>query len=221
MENTLLEHWQKNGSDFPAGVSLLAQHGSDLVTKTILARLKIVAFTGEQPNTYELGKLTGALGKITTAQLSESLKLSESSPAQQRTTNNQQPATSNQQRPTSDKAKELHKLHAHHHTLMATAFTDADRAKHSAIIMQEILPALDAEYARLKGNAEPPGALAVAPILNFTDADKLRRLQSLRTRIGQLKKKLLNPKDLKTKQKYETELAEKEAERDRLQAELA
>lgn len=249
MENTLLRIWQHHyNSDFAAGVQLLARHGPEMVTKNILTRLRVVAFSGQEPNAYEVGKLEYALSKISAVEAP--IDPPEGSPPQSPLRGEvrgkpgiqtNKPKASDALPPaggagggklsgetdsaiTSPRAKELHKAHAHHHALMVTADTDAERAEHAGKIIEEIVPALDAEYDRLKAGgkeeAEQP-ELAVAPITNKTEADKLRRLQSVRTRIGQLKKKLANPKDLKQKQKYETELAEKEAERDRLQQELS
>jgi len=105
---------------------------------------------------------------------------------------------------------------------MVTAATDGERGEHATAIMEEIIPKLDAEYDRPKGGAVPQAS----PLEGGKGGDddgiaKMKRLQSLRTRIGQLKKKLLNPKDLKTKQKYETELAEKIAEKERLEQDLS
>ncbi len=212
-----LEHWQKSGSDFAAGVALLREHGPDRVTKSIMERLLRVAYTGEQPNAYELGKLTDALGKIS---------LTPGPSPMERGVPLTEPSTSplsigegSGVRLTSDRAKELHKLHSHHHTLMVTAQDDATRAEHATTIMEEIIPKLDAEYDRLKGNG------VESPIEAGKGGDdgvaKMRRLQSLRTRIGQLNNKLKKPKDLKQKHKYENELAEKTAEKERLESELS
>lgn len=208
---TLHEHWQSTGADFAAGVALLAQHGPDLVTKNILTRLKMLAYTGEQPSAYETGKLAYALGKIGSIDSIQPIQPIQSNQSKQ----------SNQSVKSSDTAKALHKAHSHHHALMVTAETDAERAEHATKIMEEIIPALDEEYDRLKAGGPSNSSDDLKGEPKKSEADKLRRLQSLRTRIGQLKKKLLNPKDLKTKQKYETELAEKTAEKERLEAELS
>ncbi len=214
-----LEHWQKSGSDFAAGVALLREHGPDRVTKSIMERLLRVAYTGEQPNAYELGKLTDALGKISlTPDPSPEMEGRRDDDAAHPTL----PSISGEGSGvglTSDRAKELHKLHSHHHTLMVTAQDDATRAEHATAIMEDIIPNLDEEYARLKGHG------AASPTEAGKGGDdgvaKMRRLQSLRTRIGQLNNKLKKPKDLKQKHKYENELAEKTAEKERLESELS
>lgn len=248
--NTLLDTWKKDhASDFAAGVRLLIAHKPDAVTKNILSRFQKLIATGIKPNKYEVGKLYDALLKISNpvgmpsasapATNTPSSTPQEAAPA---------PAAEQQSAPpvslpvpplpsdsdpvlTSALAKSLHKEHAHIHALMVSATTDADRARYAKDIIERIIPALDREYDRLRATAsgtEPAAQeenemnTTPGPILNSTDMANFKRLQSVRSRISRLKNELIpQADDAKRKAKLEKELAEKLAEKEKLEAALA
>ncbi len=138
---------------------------------------------------------------------------------------------------TSPLAKALHKEHGHLHALLVAATTDADRARYAREIMERIVPALDAEYDRLRSNPtadpSPEGrGGAFVPVLAGTDAGLghstlprgegsavglLRKLASLRSRISTLRKRLSTETDAARRAKLEAELEAKTAEKERLE----
>lgn len=136
---------------------------------------------------------------------------------------------SNPESLTSDTAKALHKRQSHLHALLTAATTDAERARISKEIMEDIAPALDVEYDRLRALksgavTEPPPAAepASAPSLTKGNAADFKKLQSVRSRISRLKNELIPAaKDAKRKTKLEKELSDKIQERERLEKMLA
>lgn len=227
---TLLHIWQtRYHSDFAAGVRLLTEHNPGAVTRSILARLQTLAATGDYVGRYEQGKLEYALHNTRLdadeSAFSEKTGKAEAPravPTPEQVQQQHDPATL-----TSDRAKGLHKEHAHVHALMVAATTDEERGRYAADIMQRIIPALDAEYDRLRAEASAKasptgtdGDAPIAPILNATDARAFKKLQSVRSRISTLRKKIAEEKDRDKKAKWQRELEKKEVERDRLQTEL-
>ncbi len=123
-------------------------------------------------------------------------------------------------------AKSLHKRHDHVHALLTAAKTDEERAKYAKEIMEDIVPALDAEYDRLRAGvqAEPvavhPGSIP-GTILSTGDARTFKKLQSVRSRISTLKGKIKTEKNPDRKAKLQQELEDKTTEKERLENELA
>lgn len=245
---TLLHIWQTHyHSDFAAGVRLLTEHNPGAVTRAILARLQTLAATGDYVGRYEQGKLEYALhntsieappappgrggdapapgvpgvASTTTAATSVITEAMSTTP--------HPPNGGAGGGLTSDLARTLHKEHAHVHALMVAATTDEERLKYACDIMLRIMPALDAEYDRLRAEASPnvrPAETADdeaigRPILNNTDARAFKKLQSVRSRISTLRKKIAAEKDPGKKAKWEHELEAKIAERERLENELS
>ena len=240
---------QQHGSDFAEGVALLIEHKPDAVTKNILSRFQKLIATGIKPNKYEIGKLSDALLKISNPIAAPSASApateppsstpQEAAPSPVAEQQSGQPAAipvpplpqDSDQVLTSDLAKSFHKEHAHIHALMVSATTDADRARYAKDIIERIIPALDREYDRLRATAsgtEPAAQeenemnTSPGPILNSTDMANFKRLQSVRSRISRLKNELIpQADDAKRKAKLEKELAEKLAEKEKLEAALA
>ena len=235
---TLHHIWEHHyGSDFAAGVRLLEEHNPTAVTPGILQRLQKIAATGKGLSRYDTGKLADALRKTAVPGAVPGipdappppppLAVPELPAAADIPAVAEAPATP-EPTLTSEAAKALHKEHAHVHALMVSATDDATRAAHAKDIMERINPALDAEYDRLlatpandtpaEEKPEAPLHSTPGPILNKTDADNYKKLQSVRSRISRLKKELI-PKatDPKRKAQLEQELAGKLAERDNLE----
>lgn len=203
---------------FAAGYHILAKQGADLVTKNILVRMRTVVAMEETPDRYLVGKLAYALDR-----LPENADAAPATPAKKTPpiadAVPDAPATVG----TSPRAKALHKQHAHTHALLVTAETDEQRAEHATAIMENIVPALDAEYDRLRAagdTPQPEEEIAVAPILTDDSAAQLRKLQSIRTRISTIRKHLATAQG-KRRADLEKELALKTAEKARLEELLA
>jgi len=238
---TLHDIWQHHyDSDFAAGVRLLVEHNPGSVTSNILRRLQELAFTpGSYVGEYEKGKLRNAL---------QGTVVDTPTPAIPPTGGEFVETTATEKAPgtraiavmpplhsgdgkglTSELAVALHKEHSHVHALLVSATTDEQRAEYSRDIMERIIPALDAEYDRLRAeskremtpNDAMPNDESPAPILTAGDARAFKKLQSVRSRISTLRKKIPQEKDPKRKLKLEQELEEKLAEKERLEAELA
>jgi len=202
---TLLEYWQQNKGTFAEGVALVKIHCPGALTKKMLQRLNTMAVTGETPGEYELGKLTNAL-KSTEAPDGTTIAPSIDEPEPMResvTVQGNSPSTT-------ARAKELHKSHAHVHATMVTADTDADRADAAREIMGDIIPELDAEYDKLREGDTTAEKPAHTPV-------DFRKLHSLRTRIARLKKIIPNQKNAQQKAKLEAELADKLAQKAKLE----
>lgn len=224
MAMTLYEHWHATPpASFRQGVELLLQHCPDRVTKSILIQLQSAAFGGKAPDGYLKGKLCAALqnteylgpvreelqaGPAGTVTITTGTHLETEGVVL--TTMPAPPAGVL----TSELAKQLHKEQAHHHALMQAADTDEDRARHAREIMWRIIPALDAEYDRLRsGNL---ATSAAAPAQDATPT--LRRLQSLRTRIARISNQLLPAcTDTDRRVQLEAELKEKRAQAEAIQ----
>lgn len=82
----------------------------------------------------------------------------------------------------SEAARKLHKEHAYFHTLLTIAPTQEARAEVAHTILTKIIPALDAEYARLRQEEwMSPAEL---------DEKLARKIMSIRVRISQIKKEM-------------------------------
>ncbi len=241
--NTLHDIWQHHyDSDFAAGVRLLVEHNPSAVTSNILRRLQELAFTpGSYVGEYEKGKLRNALqGTVvdtpppppppTGGEFVETTA-TEKAPGTRAIAVMPPLHSGDGKGLTSDLAIALHKEHSHVHALLVAATTDEQRAEYSRDIMERIIPALDAEYDRLREAAKsggdfksPPDSednTSPGPILNAGDARAFKKLQSVRSRISTLRKKIPLEKDPKRKAKLEQELETKQAEKERLEAELS
>lgn len=232
---TLLKIWEyQYNSDFAAGVKLLIDHdGKKLLTAQTFERLQRLSIFGGAVDAYNLGKLTVALRKIT---------IKDSEPAGQVTEESKvdldenfwtkRPALDpdlaakfkeeyNLKPPETERARKLHKEQSHYHALLVAATTDKERGEHAGKILS-IATELDAEYDRIRATetgAEPPSDMP--PPLAPQSVDTLRRLNSLRTRISQLKRNLI-PKAIGERlATLEKELEKKLAEAQRLENELA
>lgn len=254
---TLLHIWQHHyDSDFAAGVRLLSDHNPGVVTKAILARLQMLAVTGNYVGEYEKGKLAYALSQspveapLYQAPLSPpkggkgvvrhgipvNLTQESDAPSPLGGVGGGLPSGGTEGGLTSPHAKALHKEHAHIHALMVAASTDEERAAHARDIMERIIPALDAEYDRLRAqssddskssddsddskSSDDSDAIG-RPILNAGDARAFKKLQSVRSRISTLRGKVQKEKDPDKKARWEAELEKKIAERERLENELS
>lgn len=220
---TLHDIWQeRHHSDFATGVQLLRQHNPGAVTKSIMLRLLQVVTAGQKPTDYELGKLSNALGKTAipddaTPPVSTTITIAPGQTGAVRETITFKPE---QPRFTSLKAKAMHKEHAHEHAQLVTAADDTQRAGHAAKIMEDIIPALDNEYDRLRaGDADDdiPTDMPPPP----SGAAMLRELHSIRTRIARIKKLLKAPNDAARRAELETELETKLNRKAELENELA
>lgn len=166
---------QDHGRDFAAGLALLRANNPQAVTANILAAWERKAAIGKGINRYDIGKLAEALQKplptLFPSQGSSALQVQSPSAPQEQSgpvttpppARTELPATqpveplppvaTEQPKLTSDEAKRLHKEHAHYHTLMVAATTDEERAMYARKIMDDINPALDREYDRLRAIA--------------------------------------------------------------------
>ena len=232
MSETLYDTWMRDhAGDFAAGVALLARHGgSPALTRLAWERLQIIAGTGGSADAYNLGKLESALRSLTSLTPGPS-PVERGAVAPDATVNVAAPLSPGEGpgvRP-NDRTRALHKLHSHHHALLVAAATDDERATHAHAIMREILPALDAEYDRLRANLTPdPSPVergAVESPLSTGEGSgvrQIKRLASLRTRIARLKNHLIpGADDKKRRATLEKELAEKTAEKEVLEKELS
>jgi len=220
--STLHDIWQHHyAGDFAAGVRLLADHGPHTVTRKIMQRLQMLAATGAYVGKYESDKLAAALHSIAAGD-DDTLP----PPAAKKTAAPTAPAAvpTSPEATTTEKAKALHKAQAYEHAQMVTADTDEQRAQHAIAIMEDIVPALDKEYDALRAGDQEPGQqtdeIAVHPILDLGDAKKLKRLQSVRSRISNIKKKLAQAQTPARKQELEKQLAENTAQKELLEKEL-
>lgn len=233
--STLHDIWQHHyDSDFAAGVRLLVEHNPGAVTKQILTRLRMLASGADYIGEYERGKLAYALHlTLLPADLDAPQpvreKISANPPAAQQEVRVTTDAPDEKLR--SDLAIALHKEHSHVHALLVAATTDEQRAEYARDIKERIIPALDAEYDRLREAAKSGADLksrpdaedntTPGPILTAGDARAFKKLQSVRSRISTLRKKIPTEKDPKRKLKLEQELETKLAEKERLENELS
>ena len=223
---TLLNIWQYHyASDFAKGVKLLVSHeGNKHLTKQAFERLQRLAISGDYVDAYNLGKLTGALNKIAVEGAYEAPVMPKMAkpievPSDLADSHEDSPLP---ELKASAKAIELHKEQSHHHALMVSAENDKDRAEHAGKIL-EIASALDREYDRIRAQANPTAIDDKDHQTTRKDqgADKLRKLQSLRTRISQITRKHLPKATGKRKADLEKELQMKQAEVQRLENDLA
>lgn len=243
--------WEQDHSrDFAAGLALLRANNPQAVTANILAAWERKAAIGKGINRYDIGKLAEALQKplptLSPSQVSSALQEQPGPVTTPPSSRTELPATQpvesipapQDPKLTSNEAKRLHKDHAHYHALMVTATTDEERAMYARKIMDDINPALDREYDRLRALAaatltgtvpstseteEPePDTIHTTPgpILNSGDMADYKKLQSIRVRLSNLKKIIPTTKDARKKAKLEKEQATKIAEKDRLEARL-
>lgn len=237
---TLLNIWQYHyAEDFAAGVKLLVDHdGLKYLTKQTATRLKMLAASGGSVDAYNRGKLESALNKVL---IVDSIEITTSKdpsygPPIWLTPGNpafaafkafneaiDEHVESNPPNTlTSPLAKELHKEHAHFHALMVSADTDAERALQAEKVL-EINRQLDAEYDRLRAGNQPdiPESSKAARSDGKTEADQLRQLHSLRTRVSKLKNKLIPKANGPRLAELEKELEIKLADIKRIENDLA
>lgn len=226
---------KKLKEDFAAGVKLLQAHNPGLVTKGIMQKLLLAVISGDV-TPYLLGKLTDALRKFDIDAEAEAAKIPgldndiDQVPAADTSIEGEEKegevGTERDVAPSSGAllyrevpigntplhqlAKTLHKEHSHYHALLVTAETDEARAELAAKIMA-ITSRLDTVYADLReGKTSTPDLIAAAAANDGKNgADALRKLQSLRSRVSQLRKMVEAPKYAAKKEAYELELKEK------------
>lgn len=220
--------------DFAAGVHLLKKHNPGLVTKQIMQKLLMAVLSGD-PTNYLLGKLADALRKFDIdAEMEEADAPDWGNglyilPAENEDSQDEPEAEGDEAErtaalphyrevpkgntPLHQLAKTLHKEHSHYHALLVSAETDEARAELAAKIMA-ITSRLDTVYADLReGKTSTPDLIAAAAANDGKNgADALRKLQSLRSRVSQLRKMVGAPKYAAKKEAYELELKEKLAE---------
>ncbi len=222
---TLLKIWEYHyDSDFAKGVQLLIDHeGQKYLTALAFQRLQVLAISGKPVDPYNLGKLTGALQKIT---LEDTVTLetgTEPKPGKKVWMAPVIESASTETPVTSPLAKRLHKEQAHHHALMGTAATDKERGEHAGEILR-ISGELDAEYDRLRAEGNPVSEEEAGPApaaKREPIANQVRRLHSLRTRIAKLKNHLIPKASAKRLADLEKELEKKQAEVKTLEHDLA
>jgi hypothetical protein len=221
MDNLLDYYLRHTDRSFAAGVDLLHRHAPTAVTGKIMQRFHAIVATRAQPGEYELGKLRAALRDTLIPPHDDP-----ADPAPDR------PPSAPERMvlagtPISDRAKRLHKEHAHYHALLLTATTDAARADHAHIIMSDIIPALDAYYDNLRaGSPDTPITDDFDPIPITGGAlggvDTIRRLNSLRTRVSKITRQLLPAAPTVARRaELEKELEQKRAEIARIEADIA
>jgi hypothetical protein len=113
-----------------------------------------------------------------------------------------------------EKAKGFHKLQSYHHAKLRNATTDEERYEQSQIIMEEIIPEIDAIYNVIREWKKTDVVLVVPQTREFDRAVKMmKKRESLRTRLIKLKshlrKKVL---DNQKRFQYEQELEAKTKE---------
>lgn len=178
----------------------------------ILMRLQARAISGAEPDEYELGKLENALKETEFPKL-HTIEITTGTQEQDPVIAEVTPTTI-----TSAAAKSLHKLHGHVHAQMTMATTNEERADLARQIMVEIVPKLDAEYDRLRGNdkEETPDTAD-----QQSDTTPLfRKLQSLRARISRLKNEIIPAATGARLAKYQQELEEKTAKKEAIELQL-
>lgn len=219
----LLQIWEYHyASDFASGVRLLVEHdGGKYLTKQAFQRLQMLAVSGGPVDGYNLGKLMGALAKVTMHEVVNLVQNPSAPSIEDALTmyseKDNEEAPDAAKKLTSPRAIALHKEQSHHHALMVAADTDKERGEHATEILR-ISGELDDEYDRLRGDTPrdmpPPRKAAKA-------TEGLRRLQSLRTRIARLSNQLIPAASGERKADLEKELELKQAEAQRLVNELA
>lgn len=119
------------------------------------------------------------------------------------------------------RAKPLHKLQSHLHEQLRHAKDDDERYAIADRIMSEVIPAIDAIYAKVRGWEETGEVPFVLSLEAEQAVSMMKQRESLKPRISRLKKWLKSdavPMDEKAK--YQKELDEKVAELERIEGEL-
>lgn len=103
-------------------------------------------------------------------------------------------------------AKNLHKEHAHHHTLMQQSDDTDERFLHADKIMRTIIPQLDENYDSIRAYHNT----GVVPEDNEAEtslaAEEVKKVyQSLKPRVSRLKRKIKNARSKEEKEKYKQE----------------
>lgn len=234
MPTNLLDIWTKKhpGGDYAAGVRLLQAAGWGGLTRNIQAAL-LTAMVSGQWTDYLKGKLKAGLVKCKGE--GEALeKITEAHP------NEAPPPTfphdltplpapppegrgADGGKLTSAKAVKLHKEHSHLHALLIAAKTDRERGTIARKIMEEIIPALDREYDRLRaGISDTDDRAEIHPAPGMNELALIRRQNSLRARVSKLRNQLIpTAPNLARKQELEKELAAKLDELDGINRQLA
>lgn len=111
----------------------------------------------------------------------------------------------------------LHKRHADLHSQLYVSQSKQERYEIIVIIMREIKPRLDAIYDALrKKNSTGKLATSILKKNEDSEAERVRKLYNIRTRISRLHSLIANETDPQRKAKLETERSEKIAIRDSL-----
>lgn len=187
---TMLEYWQEHGGGDISAALILLPRGTGLVTKNILRGLMECEASNRWTDYYR-GKLLQALARVPYEPVARP----------QIQTPNLTPAVEDAPL-SSNAARALHKEHSHVHALLVNAATDAARAEYAREIIEKIIPALDAEYDRLRADAGE---------VNPSD-DLRKRRHVVRTRIRQIKNDLNKPLSQERKKTLTKALEKYEAE---------
>lgn len=252
---TLYDTWKNTySSNFAVGVRMLEDNNPQAVTRSIMERFRrLVAQGGKGVGGYDIAKLADALRKTTAEGPIAAQAATPAAPAPAP----KPAAPANQEMPplppppvpaipareatdaagkplTSDRAKELHKEHAHYHALMVDAKTDEERVGYAREIVERINPALDAEYDRLRALAHVEAAMDTplsadgteVPVLggiigSDDDMKNFKKLQSVRASISRIRKELKGEMPKKKRDKLEAQLAAKEREKAILESRIS
>jgi len=220
---TLYDTWKKTSDgSFQSAVHLIVMHCPTAVTSNQLARLLKTAARGGWVGEYEWGKVEAALRSTPAGQTPPPAPPLNGRGDVEYTVEDSTRPSPLGEGPGVGLNRRLHKRHSHHHAFLISATTDAERAEHARTIMLDIIPALDAEYDRLR-STPPPSPLGEGKGvgLNAPGVEEIRRLQTLRVRLSNLKKLIPAAPTIERRQQLETEQAEKQAEAARLEALLA
>ncbi len=206
---TLLDFYIQQRLSFADGVALLRSHqGAALLSTQTWTRLQMLAQQGTPPDKYNLGKLTDALAKIKHHPDHPAATIGPAAPAP----TDAQPNTA-----TSARAKRLHKEHSHHHATMFLATTDAERAAAAEKVL-EVVADLDAEYNRIREGKGMEEDANPAPAEGIrSEAQILRKLQTIRSRISEARRKLSKNLSPQNRQEIEAKLQKLLAEKESLE----
>jgi len=222
----LFDIWQdKHPGDYAAGVRLLQSAGWGGLTPKIQQDLLAAMITGVW-TPHLKGKVESGLKRCRAPKIMEELNATEQI---QPTTTPDRPVATPLSPPaeggklSSPTAIKLHKEHSYLHALMVAAKNDRERGRLAKKIMEEIIPALDREYDRLRAGASlPADTEPSAETPAMTAVDMIKRQNSLRARTSRLRNHMIpNAPNLARKQELEAELSVKEKELNNLTALLA
>ena len=223
----LFDIWQDKhpGGDYAAGVRLLQEAGWGGLTPKIQQDLLAAMITGVW-TPHLKGKVESGLKRCRAPKIMEELNATEQI---QPTTTPDRPVATPLSPPaeggklSSPTAIKLHKEHSYLHALMVAAKNDRERGRLAKKIMEEIIPALDREYDRLRAGASlPADTEPSAETPAMTAVDMIKRQNSLRARTSRLRNHMIpNAPNLARKQELEAELSVKEKELNNLTALLA